>query len=89
MSLDLSRPSPRVQATPSFAEREEWIRALNEAACEVSKLFRDSAGRAERKKARDAAKARRQACRKSARDATQLSRSVEEESVEEQVDARF
>ena len=61
LSLDLSRPSPCVQATPSFAEREEWIRALNEAACEVSKLFRDSAGRAERKKARDAAKARRQA----------------------------
>tara|TARA_B100000767_G_scaffold246080_1_gene245374 strand:- start:105 stop:281 length:177 start_codon:yes stop_codon:yes gene_type:complete len=49
-----------VQATPSFAEREEWMHALNEAACEVSKLFRDSAGRAEREKARDAAKARNQ-----------------------------
>eukprot|EP00964_Phaeocystis_antarctica_P114584 scaffold78525_cov63-Phaeocystis_antarctica.AAC.3 len=36
------------------------MHALNEAACEVSKLFRDSAGRAERDKARDAAKALRQ-----------------------------
>ena len=60
-TLDLSRPSPRLQATPSFAEREEWMHALNEAACEVSKLFRDSAGRAERAKALDAAKAVKQA----------------------------
>lgn len=59
-TLDLPHPSPRLQATPSFAEREEWMHALNEAACEVSKLFRDSAGRAERDKARDAAKALRQ-----------------------------
>jgi hypothetical protein len=37
------------------------MHALNEAACEVSKLFRDSAGRAERAKALDAAKAVKQA----------------------------
>ena len=42
--------APRWQATPSFAEREEWMHALNEAACEVSKLFRDVRARAAREK---------------------------------------
>ena len=38
-------PIFEVQAAPTFEERAEWMRILNETACHVSKLFRRTADR--------------------------------------------